>query len=394
MFFLLFSLCAQKKQSEPADSYFDALFFEITRFSLSGFSPLKKARDFAPVSRQGALILGRNYFDPRTNTCLLFAELSDSPYMRERIGMIESTKTADDFVSFDFSSYLNGKRLSDGSYFFSWIDRILSVTVPPEPEPEFPTGDEILSMIDDIKENRPSEQAEEMSWFDRDGNIRKYTNSGEQFFVNHRMYVNTFENKIARYTYDDSYRLLQSEKLEMGSSAKDLKKVLVKTFTYNSDSIFPSKGVEEDFSNSTKTNSLYNDKGLCYLREKFSVGTDEKKKLTLEKKTRWTYDDKDRMTSEENIDYNYVVDKKGKKKTERFRTKHELVYTDFPTPDKKYYEDGVLRVARIFTAEKDYDEIVYFDEGFKIVIHYEDGMRKTEIVYFGDKEVRRRNLEK
>ena len=100
------------------------------------------------------------------------------------------------------------------------------------------------------------------------------------------------------------------------------------------------------------------------------------------------------MNQDENIDYNYTVDKNGKRKTKRFRTKHELVYTDFPSPDKKYYEDGVLRVARIFTSEKDYDEIVYFDEGFRIVIHYEDGTRKTEIVYFGDKEVRRRNLEK
>ena len=378
---------------------FSEFFFEVTRFYIAGVSPLEDAADYAIISEIPGQFLSRKYFNPRTNTYLLFAEMSSLPYMKERIGMIESTKTPDDIVSFDFSVHISEKsssRPDDGSYIFSWIDRILSVTMPVREENNIPTGDEILSAIDDIKENRPETTPNEMSFFDRNGKIRKYIYSGEQFFVNHRTYVNIFDKKITRYTYDENYRLLKSEKLEMGDTSKDLKKILVKTYTYATDSVFPTKGVEEDFSKNTKTNSLYNSSGLCYIREKFTVGKDEneKPKLSLEKKTTWAYDDNDRMISEENIDYNYTVDKNGKRKTKRFRTKHELVYTDFPNPDKKYYEDGVLRVARIFTSEKDYDEIVYFDEGFRIVIHYEDGTRKTEIVYFGDKEVRRRNLEK
>lgn len=371
---------------------FDELFFEVTRFSLSGFSPLAEASGFAPVSRMATVLLSRKLFDPRTGTCLLFAELGTSPYVRERVGMIESTRAAADLVPFGFAARAGADAPDDGSCFFSWIDRVLAVAAPPEAEPGFPTGDEILSLIEGMRESLPERTEEEMGYFDRNGNIRKYASAGERFFVDGRTYVNTFGSGVARYTYDESYRLLRSEKFEMGSSSRDLRRLSARTFTYAPGSEFPSKGVEEDFAESTRTNSLYDGRGLRYLRETFRVGADGK--LSLEKKTGWTYDELGRMTSEESVEYSRATDAAGRRRTERFRTRHELVYTDFPAPDKRYYEDGALRVSRTFTAENDYDETVYFDEGFRVVLRHEDGIRKTEIVYFGDQEVRRRNLEK
>lgn len=381
------------KENGEAEISFDEFFFEVTRFSISGFSTFPRAEEYASISNFPKEILSRKFFDPKKGTYLLFAEMSRSEYSKKRIGMIESSKTSEDIHKFAFAKLVKEKKNHDESYFWDWIDEVLSIISANSIQKEnIRSGEEILSMMENIRSHAPSVDNGELGFFDRNGNLRKYHSGEEEFFINKNTYVNTFGNKISSYTYDNLFRLTKSEKMEMGESSKDMKKLLSKTFTYSGSSDYPSSSVEENFSKKTKINCSYGEKGLCATKDIFSYNENEK--LVPQKKSKFSYDSEGRLVSEDSTEWNYTVDSKGKKKTEKIRARYELVYTELPNPNKKYYENGVLRVERVFLNEKDYDEIVHFDEGFRIVIHYEDGMKKTEIVYFGEREVRRRNLER
>ena len=47
----------------------------------------------------------------------------------------------------------------------------------------------------------------------------------------------------------------------------------------------------------------------------------------------------------------------------------------------------------IWMPFSDYSERLYFDGGFSVEVLYEDGLKKTEIIYQNDKEQRRREFE-
>ena len=365
----------------------DEFFFEVTRYSISGFSTFARAREFSRISPLPANILSRNYFDAKRRTCLLFAELSRSEFMRTRIGMIASTKSPSDL-----------NPISQAEDFFSspdWVDEVIfSLSASKPPETAFPEefgGQEILSALENNARVAPNKNSGTAAFSDRDGRVRKSVHEGEQFFLGKNSYVNAFEDKITRYTFDDSHRITKRERLELGKTSADLKTVRLENFSYPQNGDLPSKSIVEDFEKKSRIETKFNSSGVPVSVDSYFYDAD--KKLQPEKKTRWTFDSKGRMTSVESETWTYqTAEKSNSRKVQKTKTKNEFIYTEFSAPNKRYYEDGILRVERIFSSETDYDESVYFDEGLKIVIHYEDGEKKNETVYAGSVVVRRRDF--
>ena len=83
------------------------------------------------------------------------------------------------------------------------------------------------------------------------------------------------------------------------------------------------------------------------------------------------------------------------------KTKYEYSYHDLPEgeeeslipADYKYFENGELRMERVYSAPDDYSEKLVFSGGLYVETFYKDGVKKREIIYANGKESRRREFE-
>ena len=60
---------------------------------------------------------------------------------------------------------------------------------------------------------------------------------------------------------------------------------------------------------------------------------------------------------------------------------------------KFFYENGALRIKRIYSGVDTYTAYMYFDGGYSSETVYENGKRVRDLFFFHDKLVRSRNYE-
>ena len=119
-------------------------------------------------------------------------------------------------------------------------------------------------------------------------------------------------------------------------------------------------------------------------------------KKIIDKKTVRTYDDTNRVLTEEETTYFTIPDpmRRGKTKPSMLIKKNEYEYTQkSKTPDFKFYEDGVLRMTTLYIDETTYENTMYFDNDYCVKTKYSNGRKVEEIIYSGAVEVKRRNFE-
>ena len=180
-----------------------------------------------------------------------------------------------------------------------------------------------------------------------------------------------YSNKSAvRLFYDDIFRLTKKELWNM-ESVQAAKIKLVEKYTYKDDSKKPVEKIIE--SDSAVFVSKLNENGLVIRTEKYAVDSKDKP-LSV---TTWTYDEKDRITSES-------IQEKGRVQ------KQVYIYTkidklednpDNLPPDYEYYENGVLRTKTEYSTKGNYSTTIVFDKINSVRTDYEDYI-KVRDVYF------------
>lgn len=194
-----------------------------------------------------------------------------------------------------------------------------------------------------------------------------------------------YSNKAAvRLFYDQYYRLTKKELWNM-ESVQNAKVKLVEKYEYEGNSKNPVQKIIE--SDNTLFVSKLNENGLVIRTQKYEVpqNTEEDSKKSDSKKksnklistTNWTYDQKNRITSE-------TVTEKGRVQKQVFIFDKIDKLADNPDnipPDYEYYENGVLRTKTEYTSKGTYNTTIVFDNVNTVRAEYENYIKVRDVYY-------------
>ena len=194
-----------------------------------------------------------------------------------------------------------------------------------------------------------------------------------------------YSNKAAvRLFYDQYYRLTKKEHWNM-ESVRNAKVKLVEKYEYEGNSKNPVQKIIE--SDNTLFVSKLNENGLVIRTQKYEVpqNTEEDSKKSDSKKrsnklvstTTWTYDQKNRITSE-------TVTEKGRVQKQVFIYDKIDKLADNPDnipPDYEYYENGVLRTKTEYISKGTYNTTIVFDNVNTVRAEYENYIKVRDVYY-------------
>ncbi len=240
----------------------------------------------------------------------------------------------------------------------------------------------------------PSEEEEEkeLTLVSKKGELSLNALSDEALFPQHTedytVLVFANKKKIVRKFYDKNSRIIKKEDWKI-SDISNTKLLKTELYEYQDNSFsLKNKIIIE---NQTKSYYDYTDKLLLSSVKKYALYTEkDREKEALLFECFYEYDDKNRLTLEENREYDYAADS-YKKLSKVFEKKYVYKYSfeeDIPA-DFEYYENKVLKVKKLYTKEKGtYTNYIYFDDGYCVSVFYKNGRIVKEIYSKGNKVIR------
>ena len=180
-------------------------------------------------------------------------------------------------------------------------------------------------------------------------------------------------------------------------SVQNAKLKLVEKYEYNGDSKNPVQKIIESDTNVFV--SKLNENGLVIRTQKYEVPqtTEEDSKKSDSKKrsnklvstTTWTYDQKNRITSE-------TVSEKSKVQKQVFIYDKIDRLEDNPDnipPDYEYYENGVLRTKTEYSTKGTYRTTIMFDKVNTVRTEYENYIKVRDVYYVNGVQKRIKSYE-
>ena len=214
-----------------------------------------------------------------------------------------------------------------------------------------------------------------------------------------------YSNKAAvRLFYDEIYRLTKKEYWKM-DSVETARITGTEKYSYEGESKKPyEKTIENE---STVFVSKLNENGLVIRTEKFEILEDGSKGKTPQTVTTWTYDEKDRITSEtvrqdkltKKQVFNYSKTD-GIVETAKVHGKDEAAQTEegddskqeLP-PDFEYYENGILVTKTEYVKKGVYSTTIWFDSDNYVRTDYENYIKVRDVYYTNGVERRVKKYE-
>ena len=222
-----------------------------------------------------------------------------------------------------------------------------------------------------------------------------------QFTADGLVVVHSNDSSVTRNFYDLKYQLVKKEEWTI-KSASDAKKLKSEEFEYSEEN---GKVIKKDIvTEKTRESVLYNAEGLPSTSKKYAV-EDDKNYILMERT--WTYNEQNKVIKDVQNEYLYKTNDYSDK-PELFSRRYEYTFNDTVNqneegeteeneipPDSKYYENNVLKMKKIYTAQKGaYYTWVYFDENLAVKTYYEDDIRVRDEFYNNGKLFRIKTYEK
>ena len=222
-----------------------------------------------------------------------------------------------------------------------------------------------------------------------------------QFTDDGLVVVHSNDSSVTRNFYDLKYQLVKQEEWTI-KSASDAKKLKTEEFVYSEEN---GKVIKKDIiTEKTRESVLYNAEGFPSASKKYAV-EDDKNYILMERT--WTYNEQNKVIKDVQNEYLYKTNDYSDK-PELFSRRYEYTYNETVNqneegdteeneipPDSKYYENNVLKMKKIYTAQKGaYYTWVYFDENLAVKTYYEDDIRVRDEFYNNGKLFRTKTYEK
>lgn len=217
---------------------------------------------------------------------------------------------------------------------------------------------------------------------DSQGSLRKFSTDEYGFFMVNSSEEGTFfedsyEGKTVRRIYDASRNLVSKEWWSIGKSYAESKLEKKEDFFYASGGKRPVRSLNKNFLDNTTVETLFGENGKKIFQKKtfdsekiasMKTKATGKDKTVLEETWIWKYDYADRLIEYEKISTLASEKKIAQKKVFSYDSGGE-------EPDFQYYENGVIRVKRIYSGLEEYVETAFFDKGFSVETLYRQGKK-------------------
>lgn len=199
--------------------------------------------------------------------------------------------------------------------------------------------------------------------------------------------IHSADENVMRFFYDSEYRLTKKEEWKI-RSASDAKKLKTELFVYSTEGrkVINKEIITEAFDELIS----YNEKSSPLSSQKYAFN-DDRKYIVQERK--WKYNSENQLLEDLQKEYSYK--NSNYNKPEIFTKRYEYSYlyaaaadeaeannnTVIP-PDYKFYENDILKMQNIYSAEKGtYISWVYFDEKLSVKTYYEEDVRVRDEYY-------------
>lgn len=199
-------------------------------------------------------------------------------------------------------------------------------------------------------------------------------------FAYKRALIDSLDDYSVRRSYDEQMRLVSKECWTIGATAKQSVLSRIEEYSYYEDSVVCCKSSIKDLKKKQLEETQFDRMGLASVRKVYAFET---KKGNLENTSYWKYDDKKRIIEHEKIEYS------GDKK----KTRKDVFSYDSLGEKNGYtfYEDGAIRLKRIYSTADTYKETTYFDSGFSVETSYEKGVKVSSTLYLNGRAQNRTN---
>ena len=378
-FFFVFIFICSSLTAKDYDFEYRSFFFELWRYEYTGVSDYSGIEKYSGVSKAPAFIMAGTKWTLRRGA----SRIVDF-FMQDYIGVFDVS------ILYDEAS-------DDGDLIDS-IDFVEPDIFTVE-EPE-----ELNEIRKEIFEKTAAAKTEirESRFTDTEKKLRFYSFNDEVLSLQKNQDGYTAissDNKTAvRKFYDNAFRLYKREFWNLSGGTETSEAAKTENYIY-ADGAKPVSAVITE--PKKRMEISYDESGRIIISKVFAAENESseksadpnaavEKKFNLKSMTRFSYGESGKLTERYYESYDYRRGKLTDTETKREVYEHK---TEDGEPDYYFYENGALRIKRIYGGVDTYTAYMYFDGGYSSETVYENGKRVRDLFFFHDKLVRSRNYE-
>ena len=379
LFFCAFILICSSLAAKDYDFEYRSFFFELWRYEYTGVSDYSGIEKYSGVSKAPAFIMAGTKWTLRRGA----SRIVDF-FMQDYIGVFD--------VSILYDETSDDGDLID-SIDFSESD-IFTVEEPKElNEIRKEIFEKTVAAENKIRESRFTDTEKKLRFYSFNDEVLSLQKNQDGYTAI------SSDNKIAvRKFYDNAFRLYKREFWNLSGGAETSEAAKTENYIY-ADGAKPVSAVITE--PKKRMEFSYDESGRIIISKVFAAENESSEKsadsnaaveikFNLKSMTRFSYGESGKLTERYYESYDYRRGKLTDTETKREVYEHK---TEDGEPDYYFYENGALRMKRIYRSVDAYTAYMYFDGGYSSESVYENGRHVRDLFFLYGKLVRGRNYE-
>lgn len=378
-FFFVFILICSSLTAKDYDFEYRSFFFELWRYEYTGVSDYSGIEKYSGVSKAPAFIMAGTKWTLRRGA----SRIVDF-FMQDYIGVFD--------VSILYDETSDDGDLID-SIDFSESD-IFTVEEPKElNEIRKEIFEKTVAAKNEIRESRFTDTEKKLRFYSFNDEVLSLQKNQEGYTA-----ISSDNKTAVRKFYDNAFRLYKREFWNLSGGAETLGAAKTENYIY-ADGAKPVSAVITEAERRTEIS--YDENGRIVISKVFAAENESAEKsaepnaaveikFNLKSMTRFSYGESGRLTERYYESYDYRRGKLTDTETKREVYEHK---TEDGEPDYYFYENGALRMKRIYRSVDAYTAYMYFDGGYSSESVYENGRHVRDLFFLYGKLVRSRNYE-
>lgn len=378
-FFFVFIFICSSLTAKDYDFEYRSFFFELWRYEYTGVSDYSGIEKYSGVSKVPAFIMVGTKWTLRRGA----SRIVDF-FMQDYIGVFD--------VSILYDETSDDGDLID-SIDFSESD-IFTVEEPEElNEIRKEIFEKTAAAKNEIRESRFTDTEKKLRFYSFNDEVLSLQKNQDGYTA-----ISSDNKTAVRKFYDNAFRLYKREFWNLSGGAETSEAAKTENYIY-ADGAKPVSAVITE--PKKRMEISYDESGRIVISKVFAAENESSEKLAdsnaaveikfnLKSMTRFSYGESGKLTERYYELYDYRRGKLSGTETRREVYEHK---TEDGEPDYYFYENGALRMKRIYRSVDAYTAYMYFDGGYSSESVYENGRHVRDLFFLYGKLVRGRNYE-
>ena len=378
-FFFVFIFICSSLTAKDYDFEYRSFFFELWRYEYTGVSDYSGIEKYSGVSKVPAFIMVGTKWTLRRGA----SRIVDF-FMQDYIGVFD--------VSILYDETSDDGDLID-SIDFSESD-IFTVEEPEElNEIRKEIFEKTAAAKNEIRESRFTDTEKKLRFYSFNDEVLSLQKNQDGYTA-----ISSDNKTAVRKFYDNAFRLYKREFWNLSGGAETSEAAKTENYIY-ADGAKPVSAVITE--PKKRMEISYDESGRIVISKVFAAENESSEKsadpnaaveikFNLKSMTRFSYGESGKLTERYYESYDYRRGKLTDTETKREVYEHK---TEDGEPDYYFYENGALRMKRIYRSVDAYTAYMYFDGGYSSESVYENGRHVRDLFFLYGKLVRSRNYE-